>query len=135
MGSHLSLLVRLRDNADQHWLKLIGKKGRGANKLSKVFGELVSVIVLRGLCLLFFVTFSMAFVVEGEHEIIKHLFLFNLLGLDLRPCLDRQPITAVDSKGLINVGQERLHRRNSMMGLVVPLTCAKIIFRAAGLLA
>ena len=54
MGSHLSLLVRLRDKADEHWPKLIGRKGRGANELSKVLGELAPVIVLMGLCILFF---------------------------------------------------------------------------------
>jgi len=50
-------------------------------------------------------------------------------------CLDRQPLTVVDSKGLINVGQKRSHRGSSMRGLVVPLACTRIIFRAAGLFA
>ena len=54
MGSHLSLLLRLKDKADEHWPKLIGKKGRGGNKLSKVFGELAPATVLMGLCILFF---------------------------------------------------------------------------------
>lgn len=54
MGSHLGLLVRLRDNADERWPKLIGKKRRGANRLGKVVGELVPVIALMALCIFFF---------------------------------------------------------------------------------